>query len=131
MPITQPERRSQSIAQRIAANTALVLFGIVLAFGLAEIVLRVSGLAEPNFYVYDAYRGWSLHSGAAGWQRQEGGAFIQVNREGFRGPDCRRAKPKGTLRIAVLGDSFAEAVQVPIEQTFCSVMQRELAANCP
>jgi hypothetical protein len=35
-------------------------------------------------------------------------------------------KPKDTVRIAVLGDSFAEAFQVPMEKTFWSILQSEL-----
>jgi hypothetical protein len=36
-------------------------------------------------------------------------------------------KPAGTLRIAVLGNSYTEAMQVPLEQTYWAVMERELA----
>ncbi len=39
-------------------------------------------------------------------------------------------KPPDTLRIAVLGDSYAEALQVPLEKAFWSVMERQLQ-NCP
>src|SRR5262249_58104006 len=33
-------------------------------------------------------------------------------------------------RIAVLGDSFIEAVHVPYEQSVCAVLQQELAQHC-
>lgn len=89
--------------------------------------MRVTGLAKPSFYTYDPYRGWALIPGAEGWQRDEGVAYVKMNREGFRGPEYSRTKPPGTLRIAVLGDSYTEAQQVPFPQTFCSVVQRELA----
>jgi hypothetical protein len=39
-------------------------------------------------------------------------------------------KPPNTLRIAVLGDSFIEAVHVPYEQSVCAVLQQELAQHC-
>src|SRR5262249_2566845 len=36
-------------------------------------------------------------------------------------------KPARTIRIAVLGNSWTEALQVPLESTFSAVMERELA----
>jgi hypothetical protein len=39
-------------------------------------------------------------------------------------------KPKNTFRVAVLGDSFAEALQVPATETFWSVLGTELN-RCP
>ena len=36
-------------------------------------------------------------------------------------------KPPNTFRIAVIGDSFAEALQVDLDHTFWSVMERKLA----
>ena len=37
------------------------------------------------------------------------------------------AKPPGVLRVAVLGDSYAEAMQLPMAQAFWAVLERELA----
>jgi hypothetical protein len=110
----------------IAANLALALAGVLAALVLAEVVLRVGGFARPDLYTYDSWRGWALRAGAAGWQREEGDAFVSVNRYGFRGPPVTPAKPPGVFRIVVLGDSFTEAQQVDYDQTFCAVMQRSL-----
>jgi hypothetical protein len=41
------------------------------------------------------------------------------------------AKPPGVVRVAVVGDSFTEAMHVPYEQTFCAVMERDLARCLP
>lgn len=51
-----------------------------------------------------------------------------INSGGFRGPEVSVAKPDGVLRIAVLGDSFAEAMQVPYPECFSAVAERELGA---
>jgi len=110
---------------------ALILAGILTALGIAEVVVRVFELAPAEFYVYDSYVGWKLKPDASGWQTQEGRAFIQVNQDGFRGPNYAFTKPPGTLRIAVLGDSFTEARQVALEDTFCAVAQHRLQAQCP
>jgi len=63
---------------------------------------------------------------AEGWFRSEGNAYIRISSDGLRDREHTRSKPPGTLRIAVLGDSYAEALQVPMDQTFWSVMEKAL-----
>jgi hypothetical protein len=65
-------------------------------------------------------------AGARGWFRQEGSTYIRISRDGLRDRDHPRDKPPGTWRIAVLGDSYAEAFQVRQEEAFWSVLEREL-----
>jgi hypothetical protein len=112
--------------RRIAANLALVLAGVAMAFLIAEAAVRLGGLAKVSLYTWDAYRGWGLKPGASGWQRDEGAGFVSVNGAGFRGPEWTIAKPPDTLRVAVVGDSFTEAPQVAYGQTFCAVAEHAL-----
>jgi hypothetical protein len=120
-------RKRRAIARRLAVATG----GVALAFAIAEIVIRVAGLAPTSFYTYDSDLGWDLKANTQGWQMQEGQAYLRVNHDGFRGPDYPLAKPPDTLRIAVLGDSFTEAQQVPEQDTFCAVAQSRLQAAMP
>jgi len=115
---------------RRAADLALIFSGIAIAFLLAEVAVRVTGLARVSLYTFDVDRGWGLKPGAAGWQRDEGAGFVSVNRAGFRGPEWTVAKPPDTYRIAVVGDSFTEAPHVAYDQTFSAVAQRALG-ECP
>ena len=115
----------------LVQKLGLILVGILIAFGIAEVVVRVFNLAPAEFYTYDPYVGWKLKPGASGWQTHEGRGYVQANRDGFRGPDYSYAKPPGTLRVAVFGDSFTEAQHVAYEDTFCAVAQRDLEAQCP
>ena len=128
---SQPEMIRRSERRRLAFNVTLACFGVAVAFLIGEIVVRLADLAPANFYTYDAHLGWAMEPGAGGWQEQEGRAYLHVNRDGFRGPDYLRQKPVDTLRIAVLGDSVTEAQQVPYEDTFCVIIQRQLTAQCP
>lgn len=115
-----------TLLKRIAASAALIAFGTLLAIVIVEVGLRLAGLAKPAFYTYDQYRGWALRPGMQGWDVKEGEAYVSVNHEGFRGPETTIAKPPGTLRVAVLGDSFTEAQQVPEDRTFSAVIERTL-----
>jgi len=115
------------VMRRALGSLALAAAGVAAALAIAEVGLRLF-FAEPNFYIYDRFTGWALNPGAAGWQHQEGTAWLSINRDSLRGPELSRRKPPGTIRIAVLGDSFVEAQQVAQDQTFCAVMQRALGA---
>jgi len=116
--------------RRLGGILALVFAGIFLALVAAELGLRVLGMGAQGMYQWDAYRGWSLRPGASGWQRREGNAFVRINSDGMRDREHPYAKPKGTIRIAFIGDSFTEAEQVAVEDDYVSVVERRLGA-CP
>jgi hypothetical protein len=88
--------------------------------------LRVIGFSAPVLWTYDDVTGNKLFAGAEGWQLAEGAAFVKINRDGLRDREHSRAKPPNTFRIAILGDSMTEALQVPLERTFWSVLERQL-----
>jgi hypothetical protein len=110
------------------AKLSLVLVSVLVGLLLAEIVLRVVGFTYPVFYTTDERRGYALRAGVEGWYRKEGEAFVRINSAGLRDREHAREKPPRTLRVAVLGDSYAEALQVPVEDAFWSVLERELGA---
>jgi hypothetical protein len=105
------------------AKLALALVAALLALGAAEVALRLVGFSYPNFYAPDPVRGWSLIPGAEGLWTAEGRAWVRINGNGERDSDHSIAKPEGVLRIALLGDSCTEALQVPLEQTFWKRME--------
>ena len=109
----------------LAAGSTLV------ALLFVEVSLRVLGLVPPAaFYQLDPLTGHSHRPGAQGWFRQEGEAYIEINERGLRGPPVVGDKAREVLRLAVLGDSFTEGLQVPFEQTFGPVLERALASSC-
>jgi hypothetical protein len=94
---------------------------------ISEAALRVAGFSFQSFDMPDPERGMALRPGAEGWWRREGEAYIRINSEGLRDAEHAKPKPPGTLRIAVLGDSYPEALQLPMEDAFWSVMGRRLS----
>jgi lysophospholipase L1-like esterase len=105
---------------------ALLLSALLFALLVAEIALRIAGYTYPSFYTTDTVRGYALEPGLSGWYRKEGAAYIRINSEGLRDREHARQKPADTLRIALLGDSYAEALQVPLEAAFWVVMEQRL-----
>ena len=104
---------------------------VVVCLALAEVGLRATGFSAPIFYQPDGLLGWSLRPGTKGWFTHEGRAFIQVSPAGFRDRTHDLIKPKNTYRVAVLGDSFAEAFQVDFKSTWWWQLQEKLGACAP
>jgi hypothetical protein len=104
----------------------LVLIGLLFGLGMTEIFLRVIGYSYPLFYITDYYRGFALQPDVEGHYQREGESYVRINSDGLRDREHAKAKPADTVRIAVLGDSFAEAMHVPMEQTFWSLLERKL-----
>jgi hypothetical protein len=114
--------------KRLAVPLALIAGSMLFALLAAELALRVLGYSTPVWYQPDAQVGWALRPGAAGWFTREGRAWVQVNRSGRRDSDPLLDKPRGVYRIAVLGDSYSEAMQVPREQAYWALLPERLAA---
>jgi len=115
-----PNRRELILA-------AVVMFALLL-FG--EAALRVSGVAfEPQLYQPDRERGWVLRPGARGVVAVETRQFVRINEHGFRDRERSYEKPADTVRIAVLGNSWTEALQVPLEKTYSAVLERLLTRS--
>ena len=118
----KPPRRKSTFRQKLY----LVLFGLLFGLLLCEIFLRVIGYSYPIFYATDYYRGFALRPGIEGRYQREGESYVRINSDGQRDREHPTTKPSDTVRIAVLGDSFAEAMHVPVAQTFWSLMERKL-----
>lgn len=114
------------LTHRFFARSLLLVTGLLVALLLTEVGLRVSGFSHFNPYIADQEVGYSLRPNAAGWWLKEGATYVRINSQGLRDREHTFAKPPGTIRIAVLGDSFAEAFQVPMEKTFWTVMEQRV-----
>jgi hypothetical protein len=108
----------RTILLRSLVQGNLLVASVLVALVLCEISLRILDVSYPVFDDYDETRGFRLRPGKQGWYRAEGEAYLSINSLGYRDREHDRAKPENTFRVAVLGDSFAEARQVPLEQTF-------------
>ena len=119
--MSKPSRR-KSRKQKLL----LVLLGIAFGLLLTEIFLRIAGYSAPLFYGPDYDRGIALRPDTAGTYQREGRNYVSINSAGLRDREHAVAKPLNTIRIALLGDSYCEALQVPMEQTFWWLLQQKL-----
>lgn len=117
--------RTKRKLPRFAKKLLLLLMGIGFGIVAAELLLALTGMSLSP-YESDPVLGTKLKADYRGWHTKEGRAFITTNSAGFRDREHTLAKPAGTIRIAVLGDSYCEALQVEMDETFCSVLEGEL-----
>jgi hypothetical protein len=119
----------------------LMLLG--LAFGLlaVELVLRLLGPRLPlvnsltsiaTFQTYHPIYGFFHRPGASGWiETPEYTSYVSFNSHGLREREIEPAKPAGDFRVLVMGDSFVEGAQVPIERTVSRQLEAILRGSAP
>jgi lysophospholipase L1-like esterase len=115
--------------RQVLAEMVLVGLGVLFALGLLEFGVRWFHLVPDRFWEPDPVLGVRLIPGDRGWWTQEDREFVvpvQINQEGLRDVEHRYAKPPGVFRILVLGDSFVEAMHVPLERTFPRQLEERL-----
>ena len=111
-------------------KASVVVVAVLVGLLICEVFLRAVGYTYPVFYAPDPELGYALRPGAAGWYRKEGAAYVRVNSEGLRDREHAREKPPGVVRVAVVGDSYAEALQVEQEAAFWSSPATARRRNC-
>jgi hypothetical protein len=114
--------------RKVLEPLALTVGALLVALVLGEIALRLLGAGAPIWYRPDPQLGWTLRPGAAGWFTEEGRAFVEVNAQGRRDPGFPLDKPADAYRIAVLGDSYSEAMQVSRDEAYWAVLPERLTA---
>jgi lysophospholipase L1-like esterase len=103
--------------QRIA-GLLLATFGIGMAAMVMEAGVRLLHLVPDRFWEYDDRLGTRLIPDKAGWWTQEDHEFrvpVRINSVGLRDRERTLDKPPGVKRVLLIGDSYVEALQVPLE----------------
>jgi hypothetical protein len=103
----------------------------LLALLVLEFCLRLTGFSYywAIWKTPDINLGWRPLPETRGWQRLEGEALVETNSLGFRGPEPAAAEIPA-YRIALLGDSFTEAVQLPFEKSWGPQLAEQLDTDC-
>ena len=114
---------------RLLAAIRIGTIWLLIILLVLEVSLRALGFSYYwAFARYpDHHRGFAPLPGADARQALEGQARIRINQYGFRDRDWQD-KPANGYRIAVLGDSFTAAVQVPLETTWWRQLEDKLRA---
>jgi hypothetical protein len=104
-------RRDARAARRLGIAAAIALA----VLGAGEVALRAAKLGAPAWHRPDPQLGWSLRPHTRGWHE---GVHSRINALGQRDRDHVVQKRAGVYRIAVLGDEYSEALDVPLDKTW-------------
>lgn len=120
---------------KVAFANVLVLLGLLL---LLEAIGQVLAFARPSYDVLflepDEHVGWKHVPGLrwrwAGqyWYAADFSVDVEINSLGFRDLPRSRSRPEGLRRVALLGDSYIEAAQVPLADTAGQLLESKLNA---
>jgi hypothetical protein len=106
-----------------------ILGGVVVALVLAEVFLRIVALpgVQLNPVVYNPTTGAGLHPGSMLVYRDDAGNVVRrsINDVGYADRNHSRSR-EAVYRVGFFGDSYTEARQVPLPQTFFRVIEDSL-----
>jgi len=124
-PEAPPQERPFGIWHRlIEAAVAVVVVILVL-----ECLFAMAGVGEQEYLRVDKVLGFvPMENKHVTW-RKEGYGSIQFNSQGRNDIERPFAKPANTYRIAIVGDSFVESLQVDRSQNFCTLLEKTLNAK--
>ena len=128
-PRTVPVSSRSSRRRRLIFRILSVAIALIIALLLAEIGLRLFVGDTRSPYVYDEFTGSRLKPEHRFVFDSEGYSSNVINSHGMRDREHSIEKQPGTFRIAILGDSFSEALQVAQTRTYWSVLERELQSS--
>jgi hypothetical protein len=115
--------------KRLAGNLILLAIGLSLALVSGEFLVRFVIPTSTVAYRFDPDVGYVLQpSGTFRWVGPDYDVRVTSNAAGFHDVEHARAKPPGTYRIVVIGDSMVEALQVPIADAFTRLLEGRVGA---
>jgi hypothetical protein len=118
--------RAARLAVRKLAFTALALaLAGSSVFAVAELALRLTGDA-PLYMAHPVLGGTLRPSIRSRYKRADVDQEILTNAHGLHDEEYPLEKPAGTKRVLVIGDSYVEALQVGIPDTFSKQLQQRL-----
>jgi len=126
----QPEL---SPRKRLLFSCVAVCLILLAVLAVAEIAVRTLYPQAMNVYEYDAdflfkFRPYSTID----YTSHEFSQVTTFNSRGFKDYEYDyAAKPSGTFRALVLGDSFTVGLEVPLEKTFVKQLEHKLRVQFP
>ncbi len=127
--------RRRTVLYLVLANVVGLALTAVTIELAGQVFLLLRGSYDVVSLQPDRAVGWTQVPGlrfvwgGTAWYAREFRVPVVANTLGFRDHERTPAKPAGTIRVALLGDSLVEALQVPLEQTAGQLLERRLNAD--
>ncbi len=118
--------------RRLKSTFLLLFFTLLVSFLLGEIIVRFFVVQETKrLATYDKELGWRGTPNGEGTfirLRDDIRTPFRFNNIGFRDDDYLPKQP-GQKRLVLLGDSFVESLEVPVEKTFHALLEKQFQAS--
>lgn len=130
--LNQPNQPNESTTGSAARKRSLLLtamdcvVSVVLVLLVLELLFTIAGVGQEEFLKYDPILGCSPMPGKKLTYRSEGFSRSSFNSHGMRDREVSKSKTPGTLRVAMLGDSLTEALQVNRDESFSYLFEQKL-----
>lgn len=112
-----------------AALSLAISGSLIISILMLEFCLAVAGIGEEEYLKRDSEFGWVMMPKKHITWRHEGYSTTRVNSAGMMDREFPIEKSAKTLRIAVVGDSYVEALQVPREKNFCRLIEQSFSRD--
>jgi hypothetical protein len=122
---------ASSLNRNLARLLLLVGLGIGLAALVLELAVRIFVPVSDFFWETDPVLGVRLIANKHG-RSVKPGLFdvpVAINSHGFRDREHSYEKPADIKRILLLGDSYVEALQVPLERSVTALLEKRLRSR--
>ena len=115
---------------QLKTKKILLLFSVLVIFlFLLEILSLLFFQVSNDFWQYDNDTGYTLIPNKEGrYISQDFSLDVEINSHGFRDIERDFDNSNHTYKILIIGDSFVEAMQVPLENSFSYILENKLKA---
>jgi lysophospholipase L1-like esterase len=120
-----------SRAKTFAINLTLIILSLVIVLGILEAALTITKFNSPDASRFVPNKGVTYIPHAYYRHTKEGFSEGYFNSHGFRDYERTYEKPPDVFRILILGDSYTEALQVQLHESFPAVLEKKLNAYGP
>lgn len=107
----------------------LFCLAFLLTIGALDFYLQSAEIQFLALGIYDEKKGFRLMPHQKYTFFKEGFSISETSNFGFYGNDIQIVKPADTYRIALLGDSYVEGLQVFDRDHFRSIIEKKLAGS--
>jgi hypothetical protein len=132
-PSPPPTRPAETQAKRPspwrgrAVQTVQALVYLAVCVGFLEGFFYLAQVGDGEHVMPDLHVGYKPFAGKRITQRNEGFGCFKLNSFGMQNDEVPLAKAPGVYRVAVFGDSYVEALQVPRDKNYINLTAEALS----
>ncbi|MBX9570435.1 MAG: SGNH/GDSL hydrolase family protein [Candidatus Obscuribacterales bacterium] len=125
-PVAGSKGAKPVVNARLVRTLTEMILALLICIIVLEICFAFAGLGEQDFLRPHPVNGFEAMPDKNITFRREGFSRTRFNSHGMCDKPRTLDKQRGTVRIAVVGDSIVEALQVEHEERMCSILEGKL-----